>query len=65
MTAPQSLTDLAHWERSGGTWELGTVRDGVAEVRLLRCDGGEQVDRLGCPVEDLLIWAVAQADKLS
>lgn len=44
MTTP--LDQLRRWEDSGGTWTVLSRSGGHAVVALLRCDGGEIVDRL-------------------
>jgi len=44
---------LDRWVASGGHWELIGVRDGLATVALLTCDGGQEMDRVSVPVEAL------------
>ncbi|KWX20248.1 MULTISPECIES: hypothetical protein [Mycolicibacterium] len=39
------VADLQRWEDSGGHWQvIARTKDGLT-VALLRCDGGEEVDR--------------------
>ena len=38
---------LERWQLSGGTWRVVARRSDRVTVALLRCDGGEEVDRLG------------------
>ncbi len=40
------LDRLLRWETAGATWELVSVHDGVATVRMCRCDGGEEVEQM-------------------
>ncbi|WP_166443441.1 hypothetical protein [Tsukamurella sputi] len=40
------LDQLWRWEDSGGTWAVLSRSDDAVVVALLRCDGGEIVDRL-------------------
>lgn len=40
------LDQLRRWEDSGGTWAVLSRSDDAVVVALLRCDGGEIVDRL-------------------
>ncbi|WP_352396529.1 hypothetical protein [Kineosporia sp. NBRC 101677] len=37
---------LRRWEEAGGTWQVAARTSGSVTVALLRCDGGEEVDRL-------------------
>jgi len=40
------VAELHRWEDSGGTWQVvSRTRHGVT-IALLRCDGGEEVDRI-------------------
>lgn len=39
------VAELSRWEDSGATWQvIAETRQGVT-IALLRCDGGEEVDR--------------------
>jgi hypothetical protein len=39
------VAELTRWQESGATWQvIARTRRGVA-VALMRCDGGEEVDR--------------------
>jgi hypothetical protein len=37
--------ELQRWEDSGAVWEVIARKSGGVTVALLRCDGGEEVDR--------------------
>jgi hypothetical protein len=37
--------ELRRWQASGAVWEVISRRSGGVTVALLRCDGGEEVDR--------------------
>jgi hypothetical protein len=37
--------ELQRWQDSGAVWEVISRKGGRATVALLRCDGGEEVDR--------------------
>jgi hypothetical protein len=37
--------ELRRWEDSGAVWSVVSRRDGRVTIALLRCDGGEEVDR--------------------
>ncbi len=37
---------LERWEQSGGLWQVADRTAGAVTVLLLRCDGGEEADRL-------------------
>ena len=39
------VAELRRWEDSGAVWSVVSRRDGRVTVALLRCDGGEEVDR--------------------
>jgi hypothetical protein len=39
------VADLQRWEDSGAVWQVLSHRGGTVTVALLRCDGGEEVDR--------------------
>ena len=54
---------VLRWEAAGGIWQVGARTATSATVELLRCDGGETVDRvvLRTPAEmqalvDRLTW---------
>ena len=53
MDAAEVADRLERWTRAGGTWRTGPAPDGRVTVVLLRCDGGEEVDRFVCRAEDL------------
>ena len=37
--------ELQRWQDSGAVWEVISRKSGGVTVALLRCDGGEEVDR--------------------
>ena len=37
--------ELQRWQDSGAVWDVISRRAGGVTVALLRCDGGEEVDR--------------------
>ena len=37
--------ELQRWQDSGAVWEVISRKGGGVTVMLLRCDGGEEVDR--------------------
>ena len=37
--------ELQRWQDSGAVWEVVSRKSGSVTVALLRCDGGEEVDR--------------------
>ncbi|MCT7659029.1 hypothetical protein [Mycobacterium deserti] len=39
------VAELQRWQDSGAVWEVLSRRDRSVTVALLRCDGGEEVDR--------------------
>lgn len=48
---------LRRWEDAGGTWVvLGRRGDGVVELSLRRCDGGEEAQRLVSGEAELLAY---------
>ncbi|MGO4443217.1 hypothetical protein AB4Z42_07645 [Mycobacterium sp. 2YAF39] len=39
------VAELKRWQDSGAVWEVISRRGGILTVALLRCDGGEEMDR--------------------
>jgi hypothetical protein len=39
------VAELQHWQESGALWEVISRKGDSVTVALLRCDGGEEVDR--------------------
>jgi len=39
------VAELRRWEDAGAVWEVVADTPGGVTVALLRCDGGEEVDR--------------------
>jgi hypothetical protein len=56
------VAELQRWEDSGAIWEVRARRDDRLTVALLRCDGGEEVDRFTSADPDLLAFV---GDRLS
>jgi len=44
---------LERWIVSGGHWQVVGERDGLATVALLTCDGGQEMDRVEVPADEL------------
>ena len=40
------VAELQRWQDSGAVWEVISRKAGGVTVALLRCDGGEEVERL-------------------
>lgn len=51
---------VERWETAGGTWRVAAVGEGSALVELLRCDGGECVERLSLADPREVRWAQVQ-----
>lgn len=47
---------LQRWEDFGGVWRVLAADDHSATVAMLRCDGGEEVQRLTTRDVDLVTW---------
>lgn len=45
MTDRDLVAELQRWEDSGAVWAVVARASGRLTVALLRCDGGEEVDR--------------------
>jgi hypothetical protein len=39
------VAELQRWQDAGAVWEVVSRKGRIVTVALLRCDGGEQVDR--------------------
>jgi hypothetical protein len=39
------VAELQRWQDSGAVWEVIARRGSAVTIGLLRCDGGEEVDR--------------------
>jgi hypothetical protein len=48
------VAELQRWQDSGAVWEVISRKGGSVTVALLRCDGGEEVDRFTSYDPDLL-----------
>lgn len=44
---------LERWTTAGGAWRADPAPGGRVHVVLLRCDGGEEVDRFLCDADEL------------
>jgi hypothetical protein len=54
------VADLQRWEDSGAHWQvIARTRDGIT-IALLRCDGGEEVDRFTSADPELLKFVGAR-----
>lgn len=51
---------VERWEVAGGEWVVVRVGEGSAIVDLLRCDGGETVERVSLTEPEELRWAAAR-----
>lgn len=51
---------VERWQLSGGTWRVASVSSERAAVDLLRCDGGEVVERLVLTGATEVRWAEMQ-----
>ena len=54
MTDPVGV--LRRWEEHGGVWRVVARTDSGVTVSLLRCDGGEEMERLVSDDPDLLAF---------
>jgi len=48
--------ELQRWQDSGAVWQVVSRKAGSVTVALLRCDGGEEVDRFNCDDPRLLAF---------
>ena len=39
------IAELKRWQDSGAAWEVMSRRGDTVTIALLRCDGGEEMDR--------------------
>jgi hypothetical protein len=56
------VAELQRWQDSGAVWEVISRRGSSVTVALLRCDGGEEVDRFTSDDPRLLAFV---GDRLS
>ena len=47
---------VRRWEQSGGSWLVLARHPGRLTLSLRRCDGGEEVERLGSSEPELLAF---------
>ena len=50
------VAELQRWEDSGAVWSVVSRRNGRVTVALLRCDGGEEVDRFTSGDARLIVY---------
>lgn len=48
------LRRLLRWEEAGATWQVVALRGHDVTLSLLRCDGGEEMERLVSSSPDLV-----------
>ena len=53
---------LRRWTAAGGAWAVVARTPGRVEVALLRCDGGEEVERLVSDDPGLLAFVASSSD---
>lgn len=53
MDVSEDLERVRRWEDAGGAWAVLSRRAGTLTLALLRCDGGEEVDRVVSSAPDL------------
>jgi len=51
---------LRRWEDAGAVWRVVSEASSGLTIALLRCDGGEEVDRLVCDDPDLVAFVRAR-----
>lgn len=51
---------VERWELAGGEWAVVRAGEGSAVVDLMRCDGGEVVDRIRLTAPAEVRWAAAR-----
>jgi hypothetical protein len=50
------VAELQRWQDSGAVWEVLSRKSGSVTIGLLRCDGGEEVDRFTSDDPQLLAF---------
>jgi hypothetical protein len=50
------VAELQRWQDAGAVWEVISRKGGGVTVALLRCDGGEEVDRFTSDDPKLLLF---------
>jgi hypothetical protein len=50
------VAELQRWEDSGAVWSVVSRKQGRVTIALLRCDGGEEVDRFSSADPKLLAY---------
>ncbi|KUI24742.1 hypothetical protein AU196_15555 [Mycobacterium sp. IS-1742] len=64
MTERDRVEELQRWEDSGAVWTVVSRTPGRVTIALLRCDGGEEVDRFVSADPDLLRFVGDRSDSL-
>jgi hypothetical protein len=64
MTEPDRVEELQRWQDSGAVWTVVSRTPDRVTVALLRCDGGEEVDRFVSSDPDLLRFIGNRDDSL-
>ncbi|KUI21994.1 hypothetical protein AU195_06740 [Mycobacterium sp. IS-1496] len=64
MTERDRVEELQRWEDSGAVWTVVSRSADRVTVALLRCDGGEEVDRFVSSDPDLLRFVGDRSDSL-
>jgi hypothetical protein len=54
------VAELQRWQDSGAVWQVISRKGGGVTVALLRCDGGEEVDRFTSEDPQLLSFIGAR-----
>ncbi|RLV56765.1 hypothetical protein D9V41_03005 [Aeromicrobium phragmitis] len=62
LDATEAIARLERWETHGGAWQVldDGKSTGRTRIALLRCDGGEEVDRLESADADVFRWLVSR-----
>ena len=57
------VAELRRWEAAGGHWRLLDDADGALTVRLLTCDGGEEMGRIVSASEALRAYVAGRSSE--
>jgi hypothetical protein len=58
------VAELQRWEDSGAIWSVISRQGGRVTVALLRCDGGEEVERFTSDEPRLLAYIGERSDSM-
>lgn len=64
MTERDHVEELRRWEDSGAVWTVVSRTPDRLTIALLRCDGGEEVDRFASSDPDLRRFVGDRLDSL-